>query len=82
MEEDVLLEGLIRNWASLIKRVREEARITLKDPTSDGITIITMHMAVDAKGNPLGWVVRPGTKLEPAKNASKLLRALTDYGDI
>jgi len=66
-------------WESVILRLMSEARSTLANNTSDGIAVITMHIAVDGKGNPLLWVVPDGdsvvsvARIEPSKDAKDTL---------
>ncbi len=60
-------------WASVLMRILSEAEETLSNNTSDGIAIVTMHVAVDGRGAPLVWVVPTGKRIEPSKDAKSTL---------
>jgi hypothetical protein len=50
-----------------------EAKSTLINNSSDGIAIVTLHVAVDGAGKPLFWVVVDGKRVEPSKDAKTAL---------
>jgi len=68
MSEDIRPE-----WASVIMRILAESNKTLSNNVSDGIAIITMHVAVDGRGAPLVWVVPQGKRIEPSRDAKATL---------
>lgn len=53
-------------WMSLIKRIRQEARSTLYS-NRKGVAIITIHLAIGFNGEPIGWLIPQGKKVEPAE---------------
>ena len=66
-------------WGSVILRLMSEATDTLANNTSDGIAIVTMHVAVDGSGKPMLWVVPAGKRIEPSKDAkTTLINILTN----
>lgn len=66
-------------WESVVLRLMSEAKDVLSNNSSDGIAIVTMHIAVDGKGKPLLWVVPKGkspvsvVRIEPSKDARETL---------
>ncbi len=60
-------------WGSVVLRLMSEATSTLANNTSDGIAIVTMHVAVDGSGKPMLWVVPDGKRIEPSKDAKATL---------
>ena len=68
MDKDIRPE-----WASVLMRIVSEAENTLANNMSDGIAIVTMHVAVDGRGVPLVWVVPDGKRIEPSRDAKSTL---------
>lgn len=62
-------------WFSLVSRMRQEARTMLRS-NNDGVTIVTAHVLIDSNGNPLIWVVPNGKRVEPSKDAGRILLSL------
>jgi len=60
-------------WGSVILRLMSEAADTLVNNKTDGIAVVTMHVAVDGSGRPLLWVVPKGKRVEPSKDAMTAL---------
>jgi hypothetical protein len=71
MEQD--MNEIRPEWASVLKRILSEAESTLANNVSDGIAIVTIHVAVDGRGAPLVWVVPEGKRIEPSKYAKSML---------
>lgn len=63
-------------WDSLVNRIRQEALDTLKNNRSDGVSIVTAHVIVTSKGEPLLWVVPSGKRVEPTADAAEIIRQL------
>jgi hypothetical protein len=66
----------IKRWSMLEKRIRAEAKSTLRNNASDGVAIISVHLVTDAQGEPLVWVVQDGKRVEPSKDAAETIKAL------
>jgi hypothetical protein len=63
-------------WNNLQRRVKSEAKGTLRNNMSDGVAIISVHMLVDSAGEPLAWVIQDGKRIEPSKDAKDLVDAI------
>lgn len=64
-----------RDWASFVARMEDEAETVLRN-NRHGVCVITAHVAVDAGGRPLVWVVPGGVRVEPSKDAKGILLPL------
>lgn len=53
-------------WLSVIRRLQSVAK-------SEGLSVINIHILVDANGIPLAWTEPRQTKIEPKRDASALL---------
>jgi hypothetical protein len=60
-------------WASVLRRILHESERTLANNVSDGIAIVTIHVAIDGQGAPLVWVVPEGKRIEPSRDAKSTL---------
>lgn len=67
------MSDMTPEWASLTKRIQARAAETLENNKSDGIALISMHVAVDSRGTPLLWVISEPKRVEPSKNAKETL---------
>lgn len=63
-------------WESFVNRVKAEARSVLANNKTSGIAIVTVHIAVNASGDPLIWGVRDGIRIEPSKDAASALTTI------
>jgi hypothetical protein len=63
----------MKEWNGVTLRMISEAKETLQNNSSDGIAIITAHIAVDSNGKPLLWVVPNGKRVEPSRDAKEIL---------
>lgn len=62
-------------WEQLALRLQGEAQHTLAN-SRGGCALLTMHVVVDAEGKPMFWLVADGKRIEPARNAKQILKAL------
>ena len=62
-------------WQQLALRLTAEAQDTLRN-SRGGCALITIHVVVEADGRPMFWLVSDGRRIEPAKNAKQILKAL------
>ena len=60
-------------WINLIRRLQSVAK-------SQGLSVISIDILVDADGSPISWSEPKKTMLEPKKSAGDLLRALVRSG--
>jgi hypothetical protein len=74
------MEDIQAEWASFAKRIQAKAAETLENNASDGIAIVSMHIAVDSNGRPLVWVITEPKRVEPSKNAKETLIKLLSSG--
>lgn len=65
-----------KNWESLVKRLRQEARSTLKNNRTDGVAILTVHIVANAEGDAMLWVVGNSKRVEPSGGAASVIRSL------
>jgi hypothetical protein len=69
-----------RRWTAFLKRLQSEvdsvAGDMLKNNRRHGVCIVNLHIAVDASGTPLVWVVGKSARIEPSNNARQILLAL------
>jgi hypothetical protein len=63
----------MKEWNGGTLMMISEAKETLQNNSSDGIAIITAHIAVDSNGKPLLWVVPNGKRVEPSRDAKEIL---------
>ena len=64
-----------REWTAFVARLDSEARSVLKN-NRHGLCVVTAHIAIDADGKPLVWVVPGGVRIEPSSDAKKILLPL------
>lgn len=64
-----------REWLAFTARLQSEARDVLKN-NRHGVCVVTTHIAVDAEGNPLVWVVPRAIRVEPSGDAKDILLPL------
>lgn len=62
-------------WEQLSRRLVAEAQRSLRNSHS-GCVLITVHVVVEADGEPMFWLVSDGKRIEPAKNAKQILKTL------
>jgi hypothetical protein len=64
-----------KSWNAFVARMESEARATLKN-NRHGVCVVTAHVAVDADGNPMVWVVPGSVRVEPSNDAKNILLPL------
>lgn len=62
-------------WQQLSLRLSSEAQRTLHN-SRGGCALITVHVVVQSDGEPMFWLVTDGKRIEPAKDAKQILKAL------
>lgn len=68
-----MLDEKERRWASVMSRIKQESRKTLENNRRDGVCIVTIHIVVDADGNPIVWTVPNSVRIEPTSSAKEIL---------
>lgn len=71
-----------KRWAAVMSRIRQESKNTLANNRKDGVCIVTMHIVVDADGNPIVWTVPNSVRIEPTRSAKEILLSLLTSQDI
>lgn len=62
-----LPEDIQPQWLSVIRRLQSVAK-------SQGLSVLTISVLVDADGNPLAWTEPLQVKIEPKSEASALIQ--------
>lgn len=60
----------------LMLRIQAEAKNVLSNNKQRGVALITINVLMDAGGVPMLWVVSPGKRIEPTKDAPSVIAAL------
>lgn len=68
-------------WESLIRRAKLEIDDTIGNNRSDGIALVTMHVAFTAQGEPIVWTMS-GKRVEPSGSAKEVIASLARAGFI
>lgn len=72
----------VKRWDSFIARLRqqteEHAMHALMNNRQRGCAIITANILVDGNGTPLAWVVSEGKRIEPSKDAARIIEGLVE----
>lgn len=63
-------------WEMLRKRIKNEAKHTLRNNYNDGVAIISVHMIVRYDGVPILWIMQDGKRVEPSTDAIEVIEAL------
>lgn len=71
-----MLNDREKRWASVVSRIKQESGKTLENNRRDGVCIVTMHIVVDAEGNPIVWTVPNSVRIEPTRSAKDILLTL------
>lgn len=71
-----------KRWEAVLSRIKQESRETLENNKRDGVCIVTMHIVVDADGNPIVWTVPNSVRIEPTRSAKEILLSLLSSDDI
>lgn len=59
-------EDIQREWLSVVRRLQSVAK-------SEGLSVLTINILVDAEGVPQAWTSPKQTKIEPRSAASAIL---------
>lgn len=61
-----VVDDIRTGWLSVARRMQSVAK-------SEGLSVVTINVLVDAEGNPQAWTSPKQTKIEPKGAASALL---------
>jgi len=68
----------ISRWEQFALRLRSEAERTLANNKKSGVAIITVHVLMNADGDPLVWVVPVAKRIEPSKDAAIFIKQFVE----
>lgn len=63
-------------WESFVNRLKSEASKVLHNNRSSGVCIVTARVAMTADGDIIVWVVHEGVRIEPSKDALRIVSLL------
>ncbi len=66
MGQVILPEDIQPEWLAVIRRLQSVAK-------SGGLSVLTIHILVDADGKPISWVAPKQTLIEPKREATALI---------
>lgn len=66
------------NWAAFYARIEQVADMALANNVSDGLAIVSINMLINAKGEPVAWVVGEAKRIEPSNHARDVLKRIID----
>ena len=63
------------DWSAFQARLKKESADVIGS-SQDGVCVVTVSVAMDGDGNPIVWLISNSAKVEPSKDAKRVLLQL------
>lgn len=68
------------DWKSFQARLEKESSDVLGN-SQDGLCVVTVSVAMDGDGHPIVWLISNSAKVEPSKDAKRVILQLIGQRD-